>query len=38
MRERKPQVRAALERDRKLTDQIEKDLSGAIAEFKAHFR
>jgi hypothetical protein len=38
MRERKPQVRAALEREQKLTAQIEKDLSSAVSEFKAQFR
>jgi F-type H+/Na+-transporting ATPase subunit alpha len=38
MRERKPEVRAALEREKKLTDKIEKDLSSAVAEFKTHFR
>ena len=38
MRERKPEVRAALEREKKLTDQIEADLASAVAEFKAQFR
>jgi F-type H+-transporting ATPase subunit alpha len=35
VRERKPEVRAALEREQKLTPQIEADLVKAIQEFKA---
>ena len=35
IRERKPQVRAALEREKKLTAQIEADLRAAITEYKA---
>jgi F-type H+-transporting ATPase subunit alpha len=39
MREVKPQVRAALEREKKMTPAIESDLSKAILEFKEkHFR
>jgi len=38
IRERKPELRAALERDKKMTEKIESDLVSAIAEFKAHFR
>jgi len=39
MREVKPQVRAALEREKKMTSKIESDLSNAILEFKEkHFR
>jgi len=38
IKERKPDLRAALEREKKMTDKIEKDLNGAIAEFKAHFK
>jgi F-type H+-transporting ATPase subunit alpha len=39
MREMKPQVRSALEREKKMTSQIESDLSKAILEFKEkHFR
>jgi len=34
IRERKPELRAALERDKKMTDKIESDLTGAIREFK----
>ena len=36
IREQKPQVRAALEREKKMTSQIEADLRAAIAEFKSH--
>src|SRR6516165_3476734 len=35
IRERKPEIRAALERERKMTDKIEADLRAAITEFKA---
>jgi F-type H+-transporting ATPase subunit alpha len=35
IRERKPELRAALERDRKMTDAIEADLRAAIKEFKS---
>jgi F-type H+-transporting ATPase subunit alpha len=39
IRERKPQIRAALEKEQKLTPQIEADLQKTIAEFKEkHFR
>ncbi len=39
MREVKPEVRGALEREKKMTSQIESDLSKAILEFKEkHFR
>src|SRR5260370_2054217 len=38
IRERKPDLRAGLEREKKMTDKIAKDLTRAIAEFKAHFR
>ncbi len=34
VRERKPELRAALERDKKMTDKIESDLTSAIREFK----
>jgi F-type H+-transporting ATPase subunit alpha len=37
VRERKPQVRSALEREKKMTAQIEADLRAAITEFKSHF-
>jgi F-type H+/Na+-transporting ATPase subunit alpha len=36
IREQKPQVRAALEREKKMTAQVEADLRAAIAEFKSH--
>jgi F-type H+-transporting ATPase subunit alpha len=36
MRERKPEIRAALERERKMSDKIEADLRAAITEFKSH--
>jgi F-type H+-transporting ATPase subunit alpha len=36
IRDQKPQVRAALEREKKMTAQIEADLRAAIAEFKSH--
>jgi F-type H+-transporting ATPase subunit alpha len=35
IRDRKPQVRAALEREKKMTDQIQADLRAAITEFKS---
>ncbi len=35
IRERKPQLRAALDREKKMTDQIQADLRAAIAEFKS---
>jgi F-type H+-transporting ATPase subunit alpha len=35
IRERKPEIRAALEREKKVTDQIDADLRAAIAEFKS---
>jgi F-type H+/Na+-transporting ATPase subunit alpha len=38
IKDRKPEVRAALERDQKMTPKIEADLSSAIAEFKAQFK
>ncbi len=38
IKERKPEVRAALEREQKMTPKIEADLTSAIAEFKAHFK
>jgi len=39
IRERKPELRAALEREKKMTEKIESELTSAIAEFKAkHFR
>ena len=39
IQERKPDLHAALEREKKMTEQIESDLKGAIAEFKEkHFR
>jgi F-type H+-transporting ATPase subunit alpha len=38
VKERKPDLRAALEREKKMTDKLEKDLTTAIAEFKAHFK
>jgi F-type H+/Na+-transporting ATPase subunit alpha len=38
IRERKPDLRAALEREKKMTDKIEKDMTSAITEFKAHFK
>jgi len=34
IRERKPELRAALERDKKMTDKIASDLTSAIHEFK----
>ncbi len=34
IRERKPELRAALEREKKMTDKIESDLTSAIHEFK----
>ncbi len=37
IRERKPEIRAALERDKKLTDKIESELKSAIAEFKSKY-
>jgi F-type H+-transporting ATPase subunit alpha len=36
MRERKPEIRGALERERKMSDKIEADLRAAITEFKSH--
>jgi F-type H+/Na+-transporting ATPase subunit alpha len=38
IKDRKPEIRAALERDQKMTPKIEADLSSAIAEFKAQFK
>ncbi len=38
VKERKPGLREALEREKKLTDKIEADLAKAIAEFKTQFR
>ena len=38
MRERKSAVRDALEREQKLTPQIEADLRAAITEFKAQWK
>jgi F-type H+-transporting ATPase subunit alpha len=38
MRERKPAVRGALEREKKLTDKILADLKAALTEFKAQYR
>jgi F-type H+/Na+-transporting ATPase subunit alpha len=38
IKDRKPEVRAALDRDQKMTPKIEADLSSAIAEFKAQFK
>jgi F-type H+/Na+-transporting ATPase subunit alpha len=38
IKDRKPEVRAALEREQKMTPKIEADLSSAIAEFKAQFK
>jgi F-type H+-transporting ATPase subunit alpha len=38
IRERKPEIRAALERDKKMTDKTESELVKAIAEFKPSFR
>jgi F-type H+-transporting ATPase subunit alpha len=38
IKDRKPEVRAALEREQKMTPKIEADLTSAIAEFKAHFK
>jgi F-type H+-transporting ATPase subunit alpha len=35
IRERKPEVRAALEREKKVTDKIDADLRAAITEFKS---
>ena len=35
--ERKPELRAALEREKKMTAKIEADLTAAIAEFKAKY-
>ncbi len=37
IRERKPEIRAALDREKKLTAQIEADLRAAITEFKSTF-
>jgi F-type H+/Na+-transporting ATPase subunit alpha len=37
IRERKPQIRAALERGKKMTDAIEADLRSAISEFKSQY-
>jgi F-type H+-transporting ATPase subunit alpha len=34
IRERKPELRAALEREKRMTDKIESDLTSAIREFK----
>jgi F-type H+/Na+-transporting ATPase subunit alpha len=36
--DRKPEVRAALEREQKMTPKIEADLTSAIAAFKAQFK
>ncbi|MFI5459610.1 MAG: F0F1 ATP synthase subunit alpha [Isosphaerales bacterium] len=39
IRERKPELRAALDREKKMTEKIESELASAIAEFKSkHFR
>jgi F-type H+/Na+-transporting ATPase subunit alpha len=38
VKERKPGLRDALEREKKLTDKIEADLAKAVAEFKTQFR
>jgi F-type H+/Na+-transporting ATPase subunit alpha len=39
IRERKPELRAALESEKKMTEKIESELASAIADFKAnHFR
>jgi F-type H+/Na+-transporting ATPase subunit alpha len=38
IKDRKPEVRAALEREQKMTPKIEADLTSAIAEFKAQFK
>jgi len=39
IRERKPELRAALEREKKMTEKIESELASSIAEFKSkHFR
>jgi F-type H+-transporting ATPase subunit alpha len=35
LRERKPEIRAALEREKKMTEKIEADLRAAITEFKS---
>ena len=35
IRERKPEIRATLERDKKMTEKIEADLRAAITEFKS---
>ena len=37
IRERKPELRAELERDKKMTPKIESDLAAAITEFKAKY-
>jgi F-type H+-transporting ATPase subunit alpha len=39
IRERKPSIRAAIERDKKMTDQIDGELRAALTEFKTqHFK
>jgi F-type H+-transporting ATPase subunit alpha len=38
VREQRPKVRAALQKERKLTDTILNDLKAAITDFKAHYR
>jgi F-type H+-transporting ATPase subunit alpha len=39
IRDMKPEVRAALDREKKLTDAIAADLKGALTEFKTrHYR
>jgi F-type H+-transporting ATPase subunit alpha len=37
IKERKPELRAELEREKKMTGKIESDLTAAIAEFKSQF-
>ncbi|MGZ3413370.1 MAG: hypothetical protein ACXWNX_06195, partial [Isosphaeraceae bacterium] len=39
VRDQKPEIRAALDRQKKLTDQIAADLKAALSEFKTrHYR
>jgi F-type H+-transporting ATPase subunit alpha len=37
IKERKPEIRAALERDQKMSSKLESELTAAIAEFKAKY-
>ena len=37
IKERKPELRAELEREKKMTSKLESDLTSAIAEFKSKY-